>query len=147
MEDILAWHFDSKGVFSVKSAYHTLDEDRARNAVWQDGEGSTSAGHAVTNGFKWKKLWKLNCPPKVKHFFWRFALNSLPVRRNISRRGMEIDTKCPVCLRLDEDGGHYFLKCKFAKRVLESTKSGRGEGEAVYAIFIYAGFRAHYVPA
>ena len=28
---------------------------------------------------------------------------------------MEIDTKCPICLRLDEDGGHCFLKCKFAK--------------------------------
>ena len=28
---------------------------------------------------------------------------------------MEIDTRCPVCSRLDEDGGHCFLKRKFVK--------------------------------
>ena len=30
---------------------------------------------------------------------------------------MEIDTRCPVCWRLDEDGGHCFLKCKIVKKV------------------------------
>jgi hypothetical protein len=29
---------------------------------------------------------------------------------------MEIDTRCPVCKRLNEDGGHCFLKCKFVKQ-------------------------------
>jgi len=28
---------------------------------------------------------------------------------------MDIDTRCPVCWRLDEDGGHCFLKCKYVK--------------------------------
>jgi len=28
---------------------------------------------------------------------------------------MEVDTRCPVCWRLDEDGGHCFLKCKYVK--------------------------------
>lgn len=27
-EDTLAWHFDVKGVFSVKSAYHVLTDNR-----------------------------------------------------------------------------------------------------------------------
>ncbi|KAF8732917.1 hypothetical protein HU200_015267 [Digitaria exilis] len=27
---------------------------------------------------------------------------------------MDIDTRCPVCWRFDEDGGHCFLKCKMA---------------------------------
>ena len=30
---------------------------------------------------------------------------------------MDIDTRCPVCWRLDEDGGHCFLKCKLVKRL------------------------------
>ena len=52
----------------------------------------------------------------------------LPLRMNIMRRGMEIDTRCPVCWRLDEDGGHCFLKCKKVKRVwrdmnLEDTRA------------------------
>ena len=29
---------------------------------------------------------------------------------------MDIDTRCPVCRRLDEDGGHCFLKCKKMKQ-------------------------------
>ncbi|GJN28806.1 hypothetical protein PR202_gb16973 [Eleusine coracana subsp. coracana] len=35
---------------------------------------------------------------------------------SIRRRGMDPDTRCPVCLRLDEDGGHCFLKCKYVKK-------------------------------
>jgi len=115
---MIFWHgiLTVRGVFSVKSAYHILDDDRVRNASWQKGEGSTTVGRAVNANFRWQNLRRLNSPPKVKHFFWRFTLNSLPVRRNINRRGMEIDTRCPVCLRLDEDGGHCFLKCKYAKQ-------------------------------
>jgi len=115
MEDLLAWHFDSKGNFSVKSAYHVLDDCRERDASRQHGEGSSSASQSSANGFRWKQIWKLHCPPKVRHFFWRFTHNSLPVRRNINRRGMDIDTRCPVCWRLDEDGGHCFLKCEYVK--------------------------------
>ena len=29
---------------------------------------------------------------------------------------MQLDTRCPVCHWLDEDGGHCFLKCKLVKR-------------------------------
>ncbi|XP_048552197.1 uncharacterized protein LOC125532061 [Triticum urartu] len=60
-------------------------------------------------------IWKSECPGKVKQFLWRLAHNSLPHRWRIERRGMEIDTLCPMCGRLNEDGAHLFLKCKFAK--------------------------------
>ena len=45
------------------------------------------------------------------------AHNSPPVRTKLQNRGMEVDTRRPICHRLDEDGGHCFLKCKFAKAV------------------------------
>jgi len=35
---------------------------------------------------------------------------------NIQRRGVELDIRCPMCHRLDEDGGHCFLKCKLVRR-------------------------------
>uniref|UniRef100_A0ACD5VHH0 Uncharacterized protein n=1 Tax=Avena sativa TaxID=4498 RepID=A0ACD5VHH0_AVESA len=41
---------------------------------------------------------------------------------NIGRRGVELDTRCVICNRLFEDGGHLFLRCKEVKacwRVLE----------------------------
>ena len=47
---------------------------------------------------------------------WRLAHNSLPLRSLIHRKGIDIDTRCPVCWRFDEDGGHCFLKCKFVKK-------------------------------
>lgn len=48
-------------------------------------------------------------------FLWRLSHNTLPVRLNIKRRGIDLDTICPMCKCLDEDGGHAFLKCKSAK--------------------------------
>jgi ribonuclease HI len=36
---------------------------------------------------------------------------------NQRRRGMDVDTRCPLCFRFDEDGGHIFLKCKLVKQL------------------------------
>jgi hypothetical protein len=44
-------------------------------------------------------------------FIWRFAHNSLPVRRNLARHGIKLDTICPVSRSLDEDRRHIFFKC------------------------------------
>lgn len=60
-------------------------------------------------------LWSLEVPNKVKHFVWRLAHNSLPLKRKNESRGMEVETRCPMCFRLDEDAGHLFFKSKFAK--------------------------------
>lgn len=50
------------------------------------------------------------------HFLWRLAHNSHPMYMNIARRGVELDTRCAVCGRLFEDGGHLFLNCKWVKQ-------------------------------
>jgi len=110
----LAWHYDKKGVFSVKSAYHVLDDIDTRENRTQQGESSSGTGR---HGCEWNAIWKLKCLPKVRQFLWRLAHNSLPWRMNIKRRGIkDIDTRCPMCGRLDEDGGHLFLKCKMVKQ-------------------------------
>lgn len=36
---------------------------------------------------------------------------------NVKRKQVELDTRCPICMRLDEDGGHLFLKCKLVKHL------------------------------
>ena len=63
------------------------------------------------------KIWNLKLPGKVRIFLWRLTHNSLPLRLNIKRKKIELDTRCPICERLDEDGGHLFLKCKKVKKV------------------------------
>ena len=85
MEDSLAWHFDSKGEFSVKSAYHVLKDKNDLSQRRQVGEDSAISDH--TCNFNWKKIWELQCQPKVKLFFWTLSHNSLPLRMNILRRG------------------------------------------------------------
>ena len=34
---------------------------------------------------------------------------------NLKRRGLDIDTRCDVCYRFDEDGAHLFFKCKITE--------------------------------
>lgn len=113
MVDWPAWHYDTAGKFSVKSAYKLAVQIRDREA----GHDASMSNAAESNGegFPWYKIWQMKVPNKVKMFLWRSAHNSLQVRRNLKRRGVKTETVCPVCQRLDEDCGHLFLKCKQAR--------------------------------
>jgi hypothetical protein len=113
-DDFLVWHYESKGVFTVKSAYKLYVQKR-------DGPQQSGSGPAVES-LKWEMIWKLPCPPKIQQFIWRLAHNSLPLRMNIKRRGMECDTRCVCCQRLDEDGAHLFLRCKEVKKIWKDLK-------------------------
>lgn len=49
MEDSLVWHYDSKGILSVKSAYHdVLDDQRMSQSRHQCGETSSSTSISST---------------------------------------------------------------------------------------------------
>jgi hypothetical protein len=54
---------------------------------------------------------------KSKKISWRLIHNSLPLKRKIESKGIELDTICPVCWRADEDAFHLLFKCKFSKLV------------------------------
>ena len=79
----------------MKSAYHVLEDKREQSKIKQAGSSSGSDSEEAYN--LWGRIRKLDCIPKIKQFFWRFAHNSLPLHMNIARRGMDIDTRCPVC--------------------------------------------------
>jgi hypothetical protein len=59
----------------------------------------------------------MECPDKVKVFSWRLIHNSLPLKRKIEAKGIELDTRCPVCWRAYEDASHLLFRCKFSKLV------------------------------
>lgn len=120
-DNSLAWHFDKHGRFSVKSAYKVRRADVLRNRRSGGSQGSNGA----ETDHSWKQdIWKLRRPRKVKHFLWRFAHSSHPLRCNLVQRGMKIDAGCPVCGNRNEDGGHLFFKCRLAKDVWR-LKSGK----------------------
>ena len=116
-EDVYAWHFDSKGMFSVISAYKVYVQNR-------DG-GLPSASTPLQRDWEWKELWRLPCQPKIQQFMWRLAHNSLRLKLSMKRRGIDCDTLCLCCRRLDEDGAHLFLKCKTHKSVWRSLQLER----------------------
>jgi hypothetical protein len=107
LEDNLAWHFDKRGIFSVKAVH------RRENEFGRDASGSC-VDSGLDNVFRWDKIWSLEIPNKVRMFVCRLAHNSLSVHRNLARRGMK-ETICPMCNKLDEDCSHLFLKCKQVK--------------------------------
>jgi hypothetical protein len=104
---------NSDGAFSVRSAYKMLAGQKSQFVDGLGGSGTVKENKE----FNWKLLWKQECAPKTKHFLWRLAHNNLPWKLNFKRRGMEVDTRCPMCNRLDEDGGHIFLHCTQVKKL------------------------------
>jgi ribonuclease HI len=114
-EDEWAWHFDEKGLFSVKSAYR-LHRQLSHVLLGQQESSQPE------QGFHWKEIWKAECTPNVQQFLWRIAHNSLPHRLSLQRRGMDIDPICPLCSRLNEDGCHLFLWCKTVKSIWRNNQ-------------------------
>jgi hypothetical protein len=76
-DDFVAWHFDSRGIFSVKSTYKVHVEMLKRSQISQVEQGS----EAIEQRYS-KKIWQVQCPPKVHHFLWRLARNSHPLYMN-----------------------------------------------------------------
>ena len=59
-EDIVAWHYEKTGYFSVRSAYR-LGMDIMESEKRTSSSSCTSGDRPA-----WKKLWSLPVPPKVK---------------------------------------------------------------------------------
>lgn len=110
----MAWHLDSKGMFSVRSAYRVHVNLIENQKVRHRGEGATVSRDPSCF---WRALWKTRCLGRVHHFLWRLANNSHPLRRNVERIGVELETDCVLCHRLPEDGGHLFLRCKEVRKM------------------------------
>ena len=92
-QDSICWHFDSKGIYSVKSAYRHL-KNTSSSAVPSTGEQSTSR-----NIKWWNLVWSLNIPPKLKIFLWRCFRNAIPTGDNLFKRGGKVN---PLCQRRNE---------------------------------------------
>lgn len=63
LDDFVAWHFDPKGMFSVKSAYRVLENREEMLMTRQTGESS-----APRNNNEGSNIWRLPATPKIKQF-------------------------------------------------------------------------------
>ena len=74
----------------------------------------------------WKKIWKLDVPPKVRVFWWRVLNEYLPTRQIPFRKHVEPLQFCEVCGFPEESIKHVLLDCTVAKLFWAQTKLATG---------------------
>jgi hypothetical protein len=109
-----AWHYDRKGVFSVRSAYKLLVQTRENQTAWLDGTASSS--NIKEEEKSWTDLWKVKVPSKLKVFLWRLARQSLPTADVFNHRNMATHSTCVVCGERDS-WRHSLVECHQARSV------------------------------
>ena len=82
--DKLIWKENRTHSFSVRTAYQVAL--RLKNP--HQAEHSSVQVHGST----WRRIWKLNVPPKVSTFIWRACSNCLPTRENLHRRWITVES-------------------------------------------------------
>jgi ribonuclease HI len=116
-EDFVAWHFETTGVFTVRSAYwlgmqpKSQALSRGQSSAEPDGERSI-----------WNLVWKTPVPQKVRIFAWRLATDSLAVTDSLHRRIPRIEPTCPVCGSESEDAHHSMVRCTLARALRDGMR-------------------------
>ena len=105
--DVIIWRGMSKGVFSVKSAYHLAKAMEEKHKVEGSKQGETST--------LWRTIWKLRIPNAEKNFIWRACKEILPTKQNLYRRKVGKDAMCPICGCEDETSFHIIWDCPSAR--------------------------------
>jgi hypothetical protein len=113
LEDSWACHYEKSGVLSV-SVYRLLVDMKKRREDWLE-ERSTGSNTA-RDGKLWKKLWKVQIPPKLHIFFWRLAFHSLPTGDVRCHRHMGDTPACSICGEADS-WRHLLLNCTIVRCV------------------------------
>ena len=114
--DKLIWHYEKKGFFSTKSAYHLC-----RTTLHQ--VHSSSEGDAYVPF--WKKLWFAKVPGKIKIHIWRACSNILPTTVSLRQKRVFVDDGCFFCNEENESIEHVGRDCCFVR---DMVKSFYGDG-------------------
>ena len=103
-EDSIMWIGNKRGVFIVKSVYYVALPFAEKSEV---GECSTSDCKTRL----WKTMWRLKLPAKIGIFSWKACIDGLPMRLNLARQGLNIETRCPLCEKALESTSHALIHC------------------------------------
>lgn len=84
--DRIMWHFDERGVYTVKSGYRLCMSSFANR------------DHYKVQG-AWDLIWRMKIPPKVWVFLWRCCRGALLTRVQLQRQGNPCAGLCVTCDR------------------------------------------------
>ena len=115
-EDIIAWHFERSGIFSVKSAYKlALNLDTL--------ETYASSSENKNRRCLWQHIWKADIPPKIKIFAWPLTRNAPPTNVNKKARNIMKDDTCHICGIESESSYHAVLACPCSQALSEAMRT------------------------
>ncbi|KAG6650561.1 hypothetical protein CIPAW_06G052300 [Carya illinoinensis] len=109
------WAGSTRGIFTVKSAYH-MDTCLSKRRRGEPSSGGEDAG-------MWKDLWKLEAPGKIRMFVWGSLSNVLPTKDVLYRKNILKDNLCPICTREPESVIHALWSCPAARDVWGADSS------------------------
>ncbi|KAB2616581.1 hypothetical protein D8674_023169 [Pyrus ussuriensis x Pyrus communis] len=110
-KDWLIWEFNKNECYSVKSGYRWLQD---RSLELRDTCRPSVRG--VPRSL-WKGIWKLEVPPKLRHFLWLTVHGCLPTRDALFRQRSSQTSTYPICCCHDETTEHMFLSCSWVEPI------------------------------
>ncbi|CAA7042886.1 unnamed protein product [Microthlaspi erraticum] len=113
--DMVGWHYNKNGIYSVKSAYWLATHLPEFQVI------ESPSSNMVLN----KAIWKISTAPKIKHFIWKIISGSLSTKETLKRRHIIRDSTCLRCCQQEETASHLLFECPYAQQVW------RGSGLAV----------------
>jgi hypothetical protein len=109
-KDELAWYGTKEGIYTVKSGYNAIME-------WNFARDNQSGSNTNNAESMWKNLWNIKSPPKFLHLIWRILNQAIPVRDNLTTKGIRCCPICPRCNKALETIDHVFLRCDWTRAV------------------------------
>ncbi|XP_010513536.1 PREDICTED: uncharacterized protein LOC104789557 [Camelina sativa] len=107
--DLFGWLFTKSGKYSVKSGYHFL----CSNITTPSDSEVFGPSIVPLQSF----VWKIRCPPKLRHFMWQVLSGCVAVTANLRKRGMSCDAVCGLCGSPEETINHTLFQCPPARQV------------------------------
>ena len=132
-DDFWAWHYDKKGVFSVRSAYRMISAVKAQREDCLDHRPAHS--NITADRKSWSQLWNVRVPSKIKIFVWRLAHTSISTGHVRHERNMADSPACSICGADEDTWRHSLLSCCMVRCVWALGEPGeeRSSGHSMHS--------------
>ena len=101
-QDRIIWKHSNSGDFQVKKAYDLLHKD------YRDSNPTQFRSTDLPKE-TWPLVWKVKLPVKISTFIWKLLHDCLPVKLNLTNRGIPTNNNCPMCKEEIKSSSHLFL--------------------------------------
>ncbi|XP_012847034.1 PREDICTED: uncharacterized protein LOC105967016 [Erythranthe guttata] len=115
------WHYTKDGKFTVKSCYQLA---LVTSHNYHANRGLANESSSGLSSRRWRNIWHLALPPKIRMFLWRACSDILPTQAELFRRKIATSPMCNHCGREWETPMHVFLRCRGMEKIWKSHPFG-----------------------